>query len=290
MSRVKLNVFVEGDVDSFFYGQICQLELGGLFNYSLKNSKQLPTPGQGKSHLLRHFEFMRRRRLLVIDFKGQRSASIFFVDKDVDDRRRRERRSMHLVYTEYYDVENYVYRQGKLVRAVAAACLKDIQAVSQAIPAPDQWPARAALLWKEWLKLCLYSCLFATGSGCNYRASSQVNAGPARPVDDTLYKRRLVNLQAASGLSPSAFHAKFARLSRRVDMCYAVGKQDELFRGKWYPILLSDELKVSGIATGAATHALPSRLTQGFLMSLDFSEPWADYLRQAVKVVAALAD
>jgi hypothetical protein len=290
MSRVKLNVFVEGDVDSFFYGQICQLELGGPFNYTLKDSRQLPTPGQGKSHLLKHFESMRRHGLLVIDFKGQKSSSIFFVDKDVDDRRRTKKRSIHLVYTEYYDVENYIYRYGKLVRAVAAACFKDTAVVAAAIPVPDEWSARAASLWKGWLKLCLYSSLYATSSGCNYRASSQVNAGPAGPIDAVLYGRRLAEVEGVSGLSSLAFQARFTRLSRAVDRCYVAGRQDEIFRGKWYPILLSDELKALGIATGAATNALPSRLTEGLLLSLDFSQPWADYLRQAVKVVAALAD
>jgi hypothetical protein len=290
MSRVKLNVFVEGDVDRFFYGQICQLELGGLFNYTLKDSRQLPTPGQGKSHLLRHFEFMKRRQLLVIDFKGQKSASIFFVDKDLDDRRRTKKKSIHVVYTEYYDVENYIFKCGNLVRAVAAVCLKDTAEVSRAIPAPDEWTPRAARLWKDWLKLCLCSTRFGIRSGCNYRASSEVNSGPGRPVDADLYNRRLENLQGASGLSPSEFQSKFTRLSRRVDKCYATGTQDEIFRGKWYPILLSDELRVSGIASGPATNALPSRLTDGLLLSLDFSESWAQYLRQAVKAVAALAD
>src|SRR5579859_6899784 len=115
ISRVALNVFVEGDLDSYFYGQICQQELPGSFAYHIIRSDQLAALGQGKTHLLKLFESMRRRGLLVLEFKGNKSAALFFVDKDVDNLRRKIKRSVHLTYTEYYEVENYVYKHGKLI-------------------------------------------------------------------------------------------------------------------------------------------------------------------------------
>jgi hypothetical protein len=53
----------------------------------------LGAAGADKSHVLKTFDSLRRRKLLVMDFKGQRKASIFFVDKDVDDLRRTIKRS-----------------------------------------------------------------------------------------------------------------------------------------------------------------------------------------------------
>jgi hypothetical protein len=93
ISRVRLNLFVEGGIDSYFYGQICQQVLPGRFEYQLWPSTVLGAAGAGKSHVLKTFDSLRRRKLLVMDFKGQRKASIFFVDKDADDLRRTIKRS-----------------------------------------------------------------------------------------------------------------------------------------------------------------------------------------------------
>lgn len=288
ISRVTLNVFVEGELDSYFYGQICRQELNGPFMYHIIRSDQLGTVGQGKSHMLKLFDSMRRRGLLVLNFKGHRSAALFFVDKDVDDMRRTIKRSAHLVYTEYYEVENYVFKHGKLIPAVSAACLKDTSDVERLILRPEEWPKRAAMLWADWLKLCLGGCLLNASGVCNYSASSLVNSGPGMPVDPTLYRVALGRLEAASMYSATDFRAKFARLEVKVRRLYLLDRQDVIFKGKWDKTILSDELKKSGIATGASLRALADRLTGHLLQSLDFSEDWAYYHRAAVKGVIAL--
>lgn len=290
MSRVRLNVFVEGELDSYFYGQICQQELVGPFVYRIIRSDQLATPGSGKSHMLRLFCSMRRRGLLLLDFKGHKSAALFFVDKDVDDLHRTIKRSAHLVYTQYYEVENYVFKHGKLISAISAACLKDTSDVERLILMPDEWPRRAAILWADWLKLCVAGCLLQADGVCNYSAPSLVNSGPSRPVDPALYRVVFGRLEAASNYSAAVFGMKFARLTAKIDRLYRLDRQDVIFKGKWYRNLLSDELRSSGIATGASLKALPDRLTGHLLQSLDFREEWASYHREAVKRVIALTE
>jgi hypothetical protein len=290
ISRVKLNVFVEGQLDSYFYGQICQQELPGPFMYHIIRSDQIPGPGRGKDHMLKLFMSMRRRELLLLDFKGHKSAALFFVDKDIDDLRRTTKKSMHLVYTEYYEIENYVFKHGKLISAVSAACLRDTVEVERLIPRPREWASRAAILWAGWLKLCLGGCLLKADGVCNYSAPSMVNGGPGMPVDATRYRVTLGRLESASLYSPTDFRVRFARLEARVDQRYLLGQQDVIFKGKWYRTLLSDELRNLGIATGASLRALPDRLTGHLLQSLDFSENWASYHRDAIKRVIALTE
>jgi hypothetical protein len=77
-------------------------------------------------------------------------------------------------------------------------------------------------------------------------------------------------------------------VSGRVDRQYSAGIHDVVFKGKWYPWLLADELTVRGIATGSALKALPDRLTETLLLSLDFGEDWAAYFRDAVARIVAL--
>lgn len=288
ISRVTLNVFVEGDLDSYFYGQICQQELTGPFMYHVVRSNQLASVGQGKSHMLKLFDSMRRRGLLVLDFKGHKSAALFFVDKDIDDLRRTIKRSVHLVYTEYYEVENYVFRHGKLIPAVSAACLRDTSDVERLIPNPEEWPRRAAILWADWLKLCLGGCLLKADGVCNYSAASFVNNGPSMPVDPALYRPALGRLETASKYSAADFRMRFVRLEIRINKLYSLDLQDLIFKGKWYKVILSDELRNSGIAAGASLRALADRVTGHLLQSLDFSEDWAYYHREAVKRVIAL--
>jgi Protein of unknown function (DUF4435) len=202
ISRVTLNVFVEGDVDSYFYGQVCKQVTPGLFMYQIIRSDQLAGSGRGKSSLIKLFESMRRRGLLVLDFKGQRSAALFFVDKDIDDLRRKIRRSRHIIYTKYYEVENYAFKHGKLTVAVSAACLRDSPDVERIILKPEEWSNRAARLWIDWLKLCLAGCLLNASGICNYSAPSSVNDDPCAPVNRVLFNsafRRLEGVHLFDG-------------------------------------------------------------------------------------------
>jgi hypothetical protein len=288
ISRVTLHVFVEGAIDSYFYGQICQAELPGAFTYDLRRSDQLPTPGEGKTHLLKLFESMKRRGLLVIDFKGHKSALVFCLDKDVDDMRRRSRTSPHLVYSQYYEVENYAYRHGKLVRAVATVCYRDTSEVARLIPNPDEWSSRAAALWSDWLKLCLFGSLRkVTRVVAHFDAPSAVNPVWCQKADPTLFATKLAEVEVSSGKTAQAFRRSFSRLSKNVDDLYARGEHDRLFKGKWYRLILSSELTQAEIATGGALKALPDRLTSSLLQSLDFSEPWAEYHRHAIRGLIA---
>jgi hypothetical protein len=283
-----LNVFVEGDVDTYFYGQICQQVLPGPFMYQIRRSDQLGGQGRGKSHMLRVFASMRRSGILVLDFKGRKSAAMFFLDKDLDDLRRIKKRSPHLVYTEYYEVENYLFKHGDLVMAVGAACLKDTTYVRSTMASPDTWASRAAALWSDWLKLCMAGMLLDARGVCNYSALSSVNSPFDKPADDSRYRAEFSQLESASNYTPNVFQQKFARLSLKVDALYATGRQDVVFKGKWYAAILAEELKTSGVASGAALTALPVRLVGHLLQSLDFGDEWASYHREAVKRVVAL--
>jgi hypothetical protein len=224
-----------------------------------------------------------------MEFKDRKSAMLFFVDKDIDDLRRTRKRSPHLVYTEYYEVENYIFKHGDLIGALSAVSLKSRRTVERAFPKPEEWHERAALLWAPWLKLCLAGCLLGAEGVCPYSSYSKVNGSePGMEVDPVAYSSVLTELQASSPYDAAEFAARFGRIETMVDELYVRGDQDTLFKGKWYVRLSSEDVRQSGIATGSALKALPHRMVAHMLQSLDFSEEWAGYFRDAVKATLAL--
>src|ERR1039457_2075498 len=276
MSRAAVNVFIEGEqVDGYFYSKIVYSESPAPFAYRVIRSNQLPTPGSGKKHLLIYFRLLRRQKQLVIDFKGKRSVVLFFLDKDIDDLSRTMVRSPHVIYTQYYEVENYLYMHGDLIEVSAAAFSADIAEVMRHFGSVSDWTLRAADRWKDWVKLCLAASDCRARGVCNYHSASQVHS--AGVLDPTLFSAKLAEIELASGLSHADFVSKFRRLQAKVNRYYASGDQDRLFKGKWYSIVLSDELAKAGLVTGAASKSMPSKLVSGLMQSLDFSEDWTSY-------------
>lgn len=285
MSRAALNVFVEGNLDVYFYGQICAQDMQAPFSYHIIRSNQLPTGGHGKSALLKFFKAARRRKFLDMDFKGQRTEMLFFLDKDLDDLLRKKLRSAHLVYTEYYELENYLFKYGNLVESAAVACLQDIGEISRYFPPLTDWSKKAAELWRDWLELCLAGVLLKAPGVCNFRVTSEVNLVPMQASDASLVRGRFLAMRNASQLSEDEFDKKFATLHARVEKLYRDGRQDIIFRGKWYENLLSDELQAAGLAFGSSVRSLPDRISHHLMQSLDFSQPWAEYFRLPVQAL-----
>ena len=99
-------------MDPFFYAGICESIADLQLRYEIFIARQLPGSTGGKQALLNFFAFLRRSKALVSSLGGQR-ACIFFLDKDVDDLQRKKKRSQHTVYTEHYDVQNYIFIHGQ---------------------------------------------------------------------------------------------------------------------------------------------------------------------------------
>ena len=112
ISSDQLTILIEGRSDTFFYDHLCS----PIFENShvrarIRRSRELPGGAQGKAALLKLYDYLRSRAKLFHEFKGKKIAVLFFLDKDVDDYARRNKRSEHVVYTEYYDHEAYLFRE-----------------------------------------------------------------------------------------------------------------------------------------------------------------------------------
>lgn len=292
MSETVLYIFVEGtEYDRYFYSQIaeCECQKRGT-RYKVIAAKELPGGAGGKPALLSFFDYLRRRNSLVDTFKGVTTVSIFFVDKDVDDFLRTKRHCENIVYTETYELENYLFIYGDISMAAAAAATLDIGSVRDGIRDHTSWRQHAAENWKEWVKLCLFSHCRKIGSIYGYgRPNSPINAGAYGLVQKSVFEYHLTTLQNSSGTSEGRFKRSFAHLSRKVDTYYSLGQHDLIFKGKWYVCFMAEDIKRIASGRSYRPRYFDKTLLTSLAQNLDFNGAWADHFKRPISALLTRA-
>lgn len=237
MSRSSVFFFVEGWSDRYFYNQLVEPVCNeAAVGFEMYTAYELGGVG-GKAALLGFFEYLRRRRQLTSDLGGKRTAALFFLDKDVDDFMRTMKRSPHVLYTEYYDAENYLFVHGNLAQAAAAAAALEPTLLRQGLGNYNDWRRAAAAKWRPWVSLCLFTRLRNLNSAYAYGRKSTINRGPAGQTDAAALQQALAEIAASTRQNVDAFRRAMKRLERRVAALYNAGDHDRIFKGKWYASL-----------------------------------------------------
>jgi len=282
ISRNSLFILIEGYKDSYVYSKIACSECDeNSITYEIVTGDELPIDGFGKYVPLAFFDFIKSKHSLIDRFKGKTTVSIFFLDKDVDDFLRTKRRSAHVVYTEMYELENYLFKYGKIDEAVAAASSLPINIINDEFVDFSTWQQNAAMTWKEWVKLCLFSHTKKIRSMCSYsqRRSPINDGGVYGPVIESEYHRLLSLLEAESGLQRDEFIRLFSRLSKKVDKIYSEAQHDLIFKGKWYACFLIEDIKKIAGQRRIDFQSLKSKIMTNLATSLDFNDNWVEHFR-----------
>jgi hypothetical protein len=289
ISATEIFVFVEGWSDRYFYDKGCNAALGGVpLKYELRLSRDLNTGTQGKNALLDFFSYLRTRKLLFHEFKGKKLAAIFFVDKDVDDYLRIRKRSIHLVYTQYYAVENYVVRHSDLADALSAAACLDIGSIRAALGDQDAWCRSAAAEWMEWVGLCLLARALGANAPPNYGRPSQVNRGAYGGVVPGSVAAMEGQIQAASGLPTPRFQEIARGVNRFVTRMFATGQHDRVFKGEWYGLFLVEAARAAAAGRQYNSNGLADRTFAVASAKMEFSQAWAQELFGPLRNIAAM--
>jgi hypothetical protein len=287
MSRHQVFVFMEGKkADPYFYGKVSDsvCRPAGVL-YRIVRSQELTGGQGGKQNLISFFEYLRRKSSLISVFKGKSTGILFFLDKDVDDFLGTQRRSKHVVYSGYYDVENHIFAEGDLIEAVAASASLDHQEVLACFSDGDIWRREVAERWKQWVVLCLFVAKKKVNCECNYGVTSRVNSPFHGPVDQAAYSDYLQRVQLKMGLTDRQFKRAVRRVVRLVDDIYAEGEYDRVFKGKWYALLLAATIrdKIGGHSIDSA--GLEGRLASNAASTLDFDASWAEHFKEPLRNV-----
>ncbi len=288
MSRARLHVFVEGrQLDAYVYGKLCARECAEPFGYRIIRADELPgAQSGGKTRLLDLFSVLRRSGNLREDFKGQRHAVLFFLDKDIDDIMRRCLRSPHLVYTRGYDLEGDIYRADDLPESLAATCSLDPSAVRAAMSTSD-WRDRATDLWRAWVELCVASRLAGARGLANYGVASRVNIPMLAPADAVLVAQHEQYIVACCPLAAEEFSSVMVRARRLVKKAYDNGHSHSVFKGKWFGDVIEQFAVEQFGAPCARVAGFKERLVGHLAQSANYDAPWAARYRTPVAALVA---
>jgi hypothetical protein len=288
MSQQQMFVFVEGWSDRNVYDRMCALQcVPAGVRHEVRTANELPGAPSGKEALLEFFAYLRRRKALLDDFKGKKTVTLFFLDKDVDDILRRRRRSAHVVYTEYYDLESYLYIFGDLPFAAAAAASLDEATVRQALPNSRTWRAAAAYAWRDWVVLCLAARITDASCAATYRRPSPINQPVYANTNAPAYAQFLAALAVASCLSSAVFNALIARIEQLVGALLRRGEFDRVFKGKWYKYFIAHDLRRIAGTRAINSNGLEERVTEMLRITIDLGAPWTT--RYGFAINAAIA-
>lgn len=289
ISRVPLFVFIEGYKDRYIYDQIVQSECQQVgISYKVVTAEEIGISGGGKEALLKFFDYLVAESSLISNFNGKTTISIFFLDKDVDDVLNIMRSSEHMVYTETYEIENYLFIYGALSEVAAGSASLEIQLIRTILGDYRAWRYHAATKWKNWVRLCCFSKTCDIESMSNYKLKrSPINTDVCGPVKLTEYKRYLSNLQNKSHLPRDEFKRSFKRLCRKVDRIYSGGQHDRIFKGRWYACFLVEDINRVAARRRFNSKRLETKLLSGLALTLNYCDPWAEHFRAPIRRLLA---
>lgn len=289
ISSTDLFVFVEGKKsDPYFYANICATTPNLHVRYEICTAQQLPGASGGKQCLLNFFSFLRQRNLLILSLGGQKTTCIFFLDKDVDDLQHKKMRSQHVVYTEHYDVQNYIFMHGDLLTGAASAASVDPGRLRSELNNATTWCLRIAIMWREWICLCLRALEDDISCEANYSVLSRIQTRPCGPTDAGRYAAKTHTLARRCGLPVDIFRQRLASTLKKVDRYFARGQHHRLFKGKWFATVLADDIDRIMAGQPYDNHGLVNRLTYCVAATLDFTEPWAEHFKTPMSDVVAM--
>lgn len=206
----------------------------------------------------------------------------------MDDLQRKKKKSQHTVYTEHYDVQNYIFIHGNLlIGAASAASVDPTRLRSQLNDAPG-WCRRVATLWREWILLCLRVLEDDISCEANFRVVSRIQTRLFGPTNAVLYATVTSDLAKKCGVSVAVFRQKLAATSRKVGRYFSKDQHHRIFKGKWFAAILADEIDQIMAGQPYDSNGLVNRLPCSIAATLNFKEPWVDYFRRAINDIVAL--
>ncbi len=245
-----LIVFFEGkDLDPFYYGQIVTRFADSLdLAVGMKRAEELPNNADanrggagGKKALLKAAAFWERYRAKYLHNWSTKKSIAFCVDKDSDDYTGLPHFLPTVVRTPMFCVENHLFASADLVAAceIALSLAPGEMTLFKDGPA---WRQAACSRWEDWITFCLLCTRLEAKRVPNYSSTSLFNSPANATADQNAIASHYSRLQVASGFS----HNEFLDLRKITEeFCkteLSSGRQDRLFKGKWYIDVLYADL------------------------------------------------
>ncbi|MYX28182.1 hypothetical protein GTY75_16290 [Streptomyces sp. SID8381] len=292
MSSIEFFAYVEGShTDGYVHGTNCDIALtSAKVSYEVVPANRLPGVGNsgGKTRLISFFEELERAGALTTTLQGKTTVVAFFMDKDVDDATGSLINSNHVFYTDFYDVENHVFHEGDVAKAVASACSLPPNWCRATFGAAGLWQANAARNWIDWVRLCYTSKISRMASETNYGRPSPINYPPYGAVDTGSLAKLENRLHKKIRKHCDGSCADWSISRQEVDRLYSANQWDRVFKGKWYAHILAAEVSARAPYPIDTKH-LATTLAKQVAATMAFSSPWAKRTQARIIGLASAA-
>ncbi len=289
MSSTDLFIFVEGvHLDRFFYSRVIESIPNLQVRYEIVIAEVLPGKVGGKQALLKFFSFLRKKSALTSTLGINKTSCIFFLDKDVDDIQRKKKRSQHVVYTEHYDAQNYIFLHGDLLTSAASVASVDPRVLQSDLADASAWCQRIAQLWKKWICICLCVTEYTVTRVANYGKESQIQISPCQSTDETKYNSYVQKIARRYKIPTAEFKKRLKTTSIKVDKLFTKGEHHRIFKGKWFSTALADDIERIMGTSHYNKNGLKARLESTIAVTLECDEPWANHFKQPVLDVVSM--
>lgn len=271
MGGAVVHAVIEGRrIDPVFYDRLLDALLPNI-THEVTLVEQITLPSQktagGKTAVLGVYDHLRRSRKLSQTLNSGMRSIALFVDRDFDHYKNTRRRSAHVIYTQYHDVESEVWHFGDFARALASALSltrPEAEKIAKSIGDPLEW---LSARWSEWIELCcLAACM---QSHCEVRASqaSRIHDAGGRLQHAELRrletKIRSTARKANAGAVEARVRRRFARDKRSADLPLLVP-------GKWISREIAVEIRNLIAGQPVDLSALESGLLPALIDTIDF--------------------
>lgn len=242
MHNKRVYAFVEGkNGDEYFYSKILNQALDKNDFMVIRADELNGGRSGGKQILLEFFRYLDSAHMLNFNRKSIDRSCLFFLDKDIDDILGSSVENDNIIYTAYYNLENFIYLYSDMSESLAA-CFSASEAKFVEVSG-ENWKQDFKNKWHDWSKMCVLSSLLGVSCGATFSTYSSINKDViGRPVKIQFaeHARRLRARASARGI-------KYIRVKRsmedRLRQCISV---DEYFNGKWYYIYVKFLYKEHG--------------------------------------------
>jgi hypothetical protein len=177
---------------------------------------------------------------------------------------------------------------GDLLNGAASAASVDPARLRTELSDAMGWCLRIAMLWREWITLCLHALEKKISCATNYKVVSRVQTRPCGSTDASKYDELVRNVAISSGIPEATFRQKLASTRKKVDKYFDRGQHHRLFKGKWFATVLADNIARIMAGLQHDSNGLASRLTYTVAATIDFTEPWAEHFRTPIRDVVGM--
>lgn len=266
-------LLVEGKVfDRYFVEKVCansdKLNSAGYQIYMISQIRNdSGASGGGKDAIISLFDYCRKvGKLRQRNTTGERVVA-FIADRDAQHITGGMRRSPHLIYTVYADVEAHIFSEADEIEALALAASLDRANATELLGALGDWRRDIADIWRPWIELCYVAA--ATNASCWVSLSkpkSLIHDGKqSRNLNSELLPKAIKVVRDRSTLDDIDFASRTSHIMSKIESIYNKDRQVFLLKGKWLPAQLT--MRVEGFF-GKASGGIYEWHAKGFIESV----------------------